>query len=71
MAHRLLAMGTPGHENGFRLSLRPERLQEPLLRKKPTIYFVNSMSDPLHEHVPAAGRATDAARYMGLLIAVC
>lgn len=52
MAHRLQAMGTPGYENGFRLSLRPEKLQEPLQRKKPTIYFVNSMSDLFHEHVP-------------------
>jgi len=52
MAYRLQAMGTPGYENGFRLSLRPEKLQEPLQRKKPTIYFVNSMSDLFHEHVP-------------------
>ena len=52
MAHRLQAMGTSGYENGFRLSLRPEKLQEPLQRKKPTIYFVNSMSDLFHEHVP-------------------
>ncbi|MBN0926731.1 DUF5131 family protein, partial [Pseudomonas aeruginosa] len=52
MAHRLQAMGTPGYENGFRLSLRPEKLQEPLQRKKPTIYFVNSMSDLFHEQVP-------------------
>jgi len=45
-------MGTPGYENGFRLSLRPEKLQEPLQRKKPTIHFVNSMSDLFHEQVP-------------------
>jgi len=45
-------MGTSGYENGFRLSLRPEKLQEPLQRKKPTIYFVNSMSDLFHEQVP-------------------
>ena len=52
MARRLQAMGTPGYENGFRLSLRPEKLQEPLQRKKPTIYFVNSMSDLFREQVP-------------------
>lgn len=52
MAHRLQAMGTPGYENGFKLSLRPEKLREPLQRKKPTIYFVNSMSDLFHEKVP-------------------
>ena len=28
------------------------RLDQPLKRKKPTIYFVNSMSDLFHEEVP-------------------
>lgn len=46
-------MGTPGYEHGFRtISLLPERLSQPLKRKKPTIYFVNSMSDLFHEAVP-------------------
>ncbi|ALN56813.1 phage Gp37Gp68 family protein [Lysobacter enzymogenes] len=54
MARRLKAMGTPGYENGFALRLIPERLEDPLKRKKPTIYFVNSMSDLFHEKVPAA-----------------
>jgi protein gp37 len=40
-----------GYENGFDLSLLPERLVEPLKRKKPTIYFVNSMSDLFHEEI--------------------
>ncbi|OZB64255.1 MAG: hypothetical protein B7X39_17295 [Lysobacterales bacterium 14-68-21] len=52
MARRLQAMGTPGYENGFALRLIPERLSDPLKRKKPTIYFVNSMSDLFHEKVP-------------------
>ncbi|WP_428244000.1 DUF5131 family protein [Gynuella sp.] len=52
MAKRLRAMNTPGYENGFKLSLMPERLTQPLLRKKPTMYFVNSMSDLFHEKVP-------------------
>ena len=52
MAKRLQAMGTAGYDNGFKLSLMPERLQEPLKRKKPTVYFVNSMSDLFHEDVP-------------------
>ncbi|WP_299874243.1 DUF5131 family protein [uncultured Cocleimonas sp.] len=52
MAHRLKAMGTNGYENGFELSLMPERLSEPLNRRSPTIYFVNSMSDLFHEGVP-------------------
>lgn len=52
MAQRLQAMGTRGYENGFKLSLLPSRLDEPLRRSKPTIYFVNSMSDVFHEEVP-------------------
>lgn len=52
MAVRLKAMGTPGYENGFKLTLLPSRLDEPLKRKKPTVYFVNSMSDVFHERVP-------------------
>lgn len=52
MARRLQAMGAPGYENGFRLSLLPERLNQPLRRRKPTMYFVNSMSDLFHEGVP-------------------
>ncbi len=52
MALRLQAMGMRGYEYGFGLSLMPERLAEPLERRKPTIYFVNSMSDLFHEEVP-------------------
>jgi protein gp37 len=52
MAERLMAMRTPGYENGFQLTLLPNRLGDPLTRKKPTVYFVNSMSDLFHEDVP-------------------
>ncbi|MBI2225403.1 MAG: phage Gp37/Gp68 family protein [Betaproteobacteria bacterium] len=52
MARRLRAIGVRGYENGFRLTLMPERLTEPLERHKPTVYFVNSMSDLFHEKVP-------------------
>jgi len=52
MARRLQAMGMRGYEHGFKLALLPERLNEPLERKKPTVYFVNSMSDLFHERVP-------------------
>ena len=52
MAGRLHAMGAPGYENGFKLAILPERLAQPLQRKKPTIYFVNSMSDLFHEDIP-------------------
>ncbi|MDD5228502.1 MAG: phage Gp37/Gp68 family protein [Methylococcales bacterium] len=51
MAKRLQAMNVKGYENGFNLSILPERLLEPLKRKKPTIYFVNSMSDLFHENI--------------------
>ncbi len=52
MAKRLKAMGVSGYENGFQLTLLPNRLNEPLMRKKPTTFFVNSMSDVFHEDVP-------------------
>ncbi len=52
MAKRLQAMGTKGYENGFKLTLQPHRLLEPLNNKKPTMYFVNSMSDLFHKDVP-------------------
>lgn len=52
MSRRLQAMGAPGYENGFQLSLLPERLSQPLKRRKPTMYFVNSMSDLFQEGVP-------------------
>lgn len=52
MAKRLKAMHVPGYENGFALRLLPERLLDPIKRRKPTIYFVNSMSDLFHERIP-------------------
>ena len=46
--------GTPGHpfENGFDLTLRPERLAQPLSWKRPRRVFVNSMSDLFHKRIP-------------------
>lgn len=52
MASRLKAMKTPGYEHGFVLTMLSQRLQDPLKRKIPTTYFVNSMSDLFHEEVP-------------------
>jgi protein gp37 len=52
MARRLKAMGVRGYENGFKLTLLPERLEEPFKRRQPTTYFVNSMSDLFHENIP-------------------
>lgn len=45
--------GTPGHpfEPGFDLTLRPQRLQQPLNWRAPRMIFVNSMSDLFHKKV--------------------
>src|SRR5687768_337423 len=51
MARRLHAMGAAGYENEFKLTLHLGRLDQPRKRKKPTVYFVNSMSDLFHEDV--------------------
>jgi protein gp37 len=51
MACRLQAMGVTGYGDGFRLTLHPQRLGQPLERRKPTTYFVNSMSDLFHEDI--------------------
>lgn len=46
--------GVPGHpfENGFDLTLRPERLTQPLAWRRSRMIFVNSMSDLFHKQVP-------------------
>ena len=48
--------GIPGHpyENGFDLTLRPERLSQPLSWKQPRMVFVNSMSDLFHKDIPGS-----------------
>jgi protein gp37 len=51
MAFRLKAMGAKGYENGFSFTMLPERLNQPLTIKKPTKFFVNSMSDLFHEKI--------------------
>jgi len=52
MAKRLQAMGVPNYRNGFSLALHEHVLQAPLGWKKPSVIFVNSMSDLFHERVP-------------------
>lgn len=52
LSRRLRAMNAPGYEHGFKLTLQPQRLDQPRQRKKPTLYFVNSMSDLFHPEVP-------------------
>ena len=52
MAIRLQAMGVERYENGFKFNLVPSRLNDPYKRKKPTVFFVNSMSDIFHNDMP-------------------
>ena len=48
--------GVSGHpfETGFDLTLRPERLMQPLTWKRPRMIFVNSMSDLFQKEIPKA-----------------
>ncbi len=48
--------GVLGHpfETGFDLTLRPERLMQPLTWKRPQMIFVNSMSDLFQKEIPKA-----------------
>jgi protein gp37 len=61
LAARLKRMGQPGYQNdgdprtsgpGFGLTLHPDRLAAPTRTRKPTMWFVNSMSDLFHKDVP-------------------
>lgn len=46
--------GVPGHyfESGFAVTLRPDKLEQPLRWTRPRKIFVNSMSDLFHPEVP-------------------
>lgn len=62
--------GVAGHpfENGFELTLRPERLEQPLRWRSPRRIFVNSMSDLFHKEIPksfidAVFETMEAARW--------
>lgn len=52
MAKRLQAMGNKDYKDGFSFKILPGRLKEPKKIKKPTKFFVNSMSDLFHEEIP-------------------
>ena len=52
MAKRLQAMGQANYANGFTVTTHEHMLSRPLERKKPTMYFVCSMSDLFHKDVP-------------------
>lgn len=52
MALRLQAMGQPKYAEGFKLTLHPENVEDPLRMKKPQMIFVCSMSDIFHKDIP-------------------
>ncbi len=52
MANRLQKMGNNKYRNGFQLTLHESCLMDPLAWKRPSLIFVNSMSDLFHEDVP-------------------
>ena len=52
IAERFRQQGVKGYENGFKLTLRPDRLDIPLHWKKPKLIFVDSMCDLFHDDVP-------------------
>lgn len=54
MSRRLQAMGQMKYRAGFELATHPEILNIPLRSRTPTTWFVNSMSDLFHEHMPVA-----------------
>lgn len=51
MAHRLQSMRLAKYRNGFRVTMHPSTLEDPLKWRKPRLVFVNSMSDLFHEQV--------------------
>lgn len=52
MARRLQGNNIKGYEQGFKVTLHPERLTEPLTWKRPQMVFVVSMGDLFHQDVP-------------------
>ena len=52
MSRRLKAMGLGKYQNGFKLTLHEESLNEPLRWKNAHNIFVCSMSDLFHNDVP-------------------
>ena len=51
-ARRLQLMGSENYRDGFKVTIHPGMLDRPLRWKKPSVIFVNSMSDLFHSKVP-------------------
>lgn len=52
MARRLQGNHIKGYENGFKVTLHPERLTDPLTWKGSQMVFVVSMGDIFHQDIP-------------------
>jgi protein gp37 len=52
LSNRLKAMGVEKYKNGFELTVHPLEIEKPYNWKKPSMIFVNSMSDLFHEDIP-------------------
>jgi len=53
-AERFRGVADHPYEQGFDLTLRPERIHQPIAWRRPRVIFVNSMSDLFHEDVPTS-----------------
>ncbi|MCU0594825.1 MAG: phage Gp37/Gp68 family protein [Desulfobacterota bacterium] len=54
MARRLQSMGQPNYSEGFKVTLHENALRAPFGWRRPSMVFVNSMSDLFHKDVPAS-----------------
>ena len=45
-------MEQPRYRDGFKLTLQPDVVEQPLAWKRPRLVFVNSMKDLFHDEVP-------------------
>ncbi len=52
LSERLMSMGVQKYEHGFSLTWHVNEIQRPIKWKKPSLIFVNSMSDLFHEDIP-------------------
>jgi len=52
LSERLMSMGVQKYKNGFNLTWHVNEIQKPIKWKRPSLIFVNSMSDLFHEDIP-------------------